>query len=230
MSIVNGQNIIDLAEKIELSHQVSITQVKSQSGKRAAQRRGPLLYNLSLKVGNAKINSDRYYSIMEEISSLNYGTNTLRFKLNKSTSSGNSLTYPRGLWTGTPTVAGANQTGQGVNIATTIVSASGYVKSLDYVQFSNSTKVHQIAPTVGAITAGSVSDNTTHSYDTDSSGNITIKLNTPLARSPADGSPIYFGENVVFHMMMRSKPSVTYLPGDIVEFGEFSFEEVIEDL
>jgi hypothetical protein len=90
--------------------------------------------------------------------------------------------------------------------------------------------VHQIAPTVGAITAGSVSDNTTHSYDTDSSGNITIKLNTPLARSPADGSPIYFGENVVFHMMMRKKPNVTYLPGDIVEFGEFSFEEVIEDL
>jgi hypothetical protein len=31
-------------------------------------------------------------------------------------------------------------------------------------------------------------------------------------------------------MMIGSIPSVTYLPGDIVEFGSFEFEEVIADI
>lgn len=230
MSIVNGQEIIDKAERIELKHQISIAQVKSQSGIRVAQRRGPLLYNLKLNVGAVAINSDRYYEVMEEIAALSYGANTLRFKLNKKTGLDKSLTSPRGLWSGTPTVNGADQTGQEISIATTVANETDYAKSLDFVQFSNSTKVYQIAPSVSAITAGSISNNTTHGYGTDVAGDSTLILNSPVAGSPVDASSVVFGEDVIFHMMMRDKPTITYLPGNIVEFGEFVFEEVIENL
>lgn len=228
MAIIDGQGILSHASQLELSQQVSLAQVKSQGGRRSAQRRGPVLYNLTLEVGNTGVNSDKYYEVLEEIIALSYGEHTLRFKFNKGTSEARKVTSPRGNWSGTPIVRTAGLTGTGMEISGCQVNDASYAKTLDYVQFEGSTKVYQVSP---ILTGSSNSGNTaTHVYAANGSGNLDFTLNSPLVNPPDQSSAVVFGNDVTFHMMLRGKPSVTYLPGDIVEFGSFQFEEVIADL
>jgi hypothetical protein len=225
----SGRGIIGRAGKLELGYSASIAQVKSQAGIRNAQRRGPLLYNLSVTIEPCILNSDIYYEIMEEILALNYGTNTLEFKLDKQTATGNSITTERGAWSGSPTVDAANQSGQNVTITVSGQNnITGYAKSFDYVQFNGSTKVHQVAPLLSG-------NQILSSYQTSASGsvridssNVGLNLNTPLAGTPSNGSAVVFGRDVLFNMAMMEKPNITYLPGNVVEFGDFKFEEVIQ--
>lgn len=232
MAIINatdGRGILGNASKIELSYQSSIVQVKSQSGLRRAQRRGPLLYNLKVVIEPAMINSERYYDIMKEILALNYGANTLRFKLDRESQSGRAITSLRGSWNAGASgiKASASQIGQSVSVTGAVANTSGFAKAFDYVQFQGSTKVYQVAPTIsGSNTGTTISD----SYDANGSGVVSIKLNTPLVKSPNTTDLVLSGTGVFFHMAMMEKPKITYLPGDIVEFGDFEFEEVIEEV
>ncbi len=227
MAIIDGQGILSHASKLELSQRVSIAQVKSQSGRRSAQRRGPLLYTLKLEVGNARLNSDKYYEILEEIMALSYGEHTLRFKFNKGTSEATKITTLRGNWSGTPVVRTEGLTGTGMKISGCLSNDPSYARTMDYVQFGGSTKVYQVSP---ALVGGSSGNLPLHTYAANSSGDLDFTLNSPLVNPPAQGSTVVFGEDVTFHMMIGSIPSVTYLPGDIVEFGSFEFEEVIADI
>ena len=237
MAIINGSGIISQASKLELEYQVSIAQVKSQGGLRRAQRRGPLLYNLKIVLEPARINSDRYYSIMNEILALNYGGNTLRFALDAKTFNGRAITTPRGAWNGSsghsvPAVSPSN--GQSVIIAGFIADGSDttvVAKSFDYVQFEGSTKVYQVAPTISGNSVSTLS-NIDDNYYADINGQSTINLNTPLVADPSvtSSNNVVFGEDVVFHMAMMKKPKITYLPGDIVEFGDIKFEEIIDTI
>jgi hypothetical protein len=288
----SGQGIIGHAEKIELDFKSSIAQVKSQSGRRSAQRRGPLLYTISVEVGSCKLGSDKYHSIMDEILDLEYGTNTLSFALDKEIETGMSVTSARGVWdtkqpagfqynneddpdkltAGTPDLdqqifLGAKTVGQrGQTVVLKGAWAGDYTSSLgnftpvfppntsdgrdistqpttligrkgDYIQFDGSTKVHQITSDVTAIKNGGVSEkctdssgNTVNAY----SGDITVELNTPLVASPdvdvvfADvNRGVRIGNEVKFNMSLMSRPSISYLPGEIVQFGQFVFEEVV---
>jgi hypothetical protein len=291
----SGQGIIGNASKIELGFKTSILQVKSQSGKRVAQRRGPLLYTVKVEIGSCKLGSDRYYSIMEEILDLEYGANTLSFALDKETAPGLSVTSARGDWdrtqpsgfqynneddpekdqSGTPDVdrqlflgsAVQGQRGQTVVLKgafggayvsdlypfdpalevdtddgrdTDSVSPDIIAKKHDYVQFDGSTKVYQVTEDATANRLGPISENcvtsagvTVNAY----SGFLTLRLNTPLVESPDPDVKlsgtlvdrgIRIGNEVRFNMNLAEKPSISYLPGDIVEFGSFMFEEVIE--
>ena len=304
ITATSGQGIIGLSSKLELSYQASIVQAKSQSGTRRAQRRGPLLYNLTVEVEPARLNSDRYYQIMEQIMLLNYGANTLEFTLDREVTTGFSITSPRGGWDFnnplnfrvnneepgsadtflTPKTAG--QTGQSITFEGafsgtfedngTTAPADGRVTNcninsdpstttqfhtqsdcetaggiwavqtgttigriFDYVQFEGSTKVYQLTADAVSDRAGPISADvgeadpmvTTDAY----SGDVTFNLNTPLVASPDMGSSfnvlnrgVRVGRECLFHMAMMEKPNITYLPGNIVEFGEFVFEEVIE--
>jgi hypothetical protein len=293
ITATSGEGIVGHAEKFELGYKTSIAQVKSQGGRRSSQRRGPLLYTLSVSVGSCRLNSDKYYSIMEQMLDLEYGANTLEFTLDKETDAGMSLTTARGLWDTTASIgfslnneddpnkltadpvavdkkliitAGtAGQTGRtmvcrgayagdytsSLHPFTPVVPPStadgrdqtgvGILigKKFDYVQFDGSTKVYQLTADAYSDRTGPVSENctdsnaaTVNSY----SGDVTFLLNTPLVNSPDVDSAfsdvdrgVRFGSECKFNMMMAGKPNVSYHPGDIVEFGDFTFEEVITD-
>jgi len=227
MAIVNADNFLKHVAKIELEYQASIVQVKSQSGRRRAQRRGPLLYNMEMTVEPAQINSEKYYDIIQFIQNLNYGNNTVVLPIDSSVS---TITTPRGSW-GTPVVTTANQVGQSITIRDSArPDIDGYASPFDYVQFQGSSKVYQVSAVVD--NTSPVTIVTSDDYDTDASGDVTLNLNTPLVIAPpiTGTGAVTFGENVKFHMAMMEKPKITYLPGNIVEFGDFRFEEVIENV
>lgn len=97
-----GEGILGYADTIEITHKVSISQVTSQSGIRAAQRRGPLLYSFKVKLGKVRLNSDRYHSIINNIHEMEYGANTISFKMNQKTGAGMSILSVRGEWNKVP--------------------------------------------------------------------------------------------------------------------------------
>ena len=163
MAIVNSDNFLKHVAKIELEYQASIVQVKSQSGRRRAQRRGPLLYNMEMTVEPAKINSPKYYDIMQFIQNLNYGNNTAILPIDSSTS---ILTAERGLWSGTPVVSGADQIGQSITITDgTTTAVTGYASPFDYVQFQGSTKVYQVSAITSSING--ITTISSDGYDTE---------------------------------------------------------------
>lgn len=205
-------DIINSAESLSLNKKVSIAQTKSQSGKRLAQKRGPTLYNLEVKVPTQRLNGDKYYLIEEEMMKLGYGSETF----NSANISGvlpTGMTSPRGVWSFSPVVSGASQTGTSINVyigsATVVV---GYAKALDYVQFTGSRKVYQI----------------TADASSNGSGVVTLQLNSPLVGSPGDLASVVFGDSVDFNFAIMKKPHTSYLPGELVQYGDFVFEEVIE--
>ncbi len=205
-------DIINYGESLTLDKKVSIAQTKSQGGIRVAQKRGPTLYNLEVDIPTQRLNGDTYFAIEEEIIKLGYGAHTF----NGASVSGvlpTAMTTPRGTWGNSPVVLGSNQTGNSITAFTGAAAAvTGYGKALDYVQFLGSTKVYQL----------------TQDADADASGNITLHLNSPLVSSPVNSSSIVFGTSVDFNFALLDKPTSQHLPGLLVQYGTFVFEEVIE--
>ena len=204
--------IINSAETVVLEKKTSIAQAKSQGGRRVAQRRGPALYNLEANVGMMGHNSEKQFSIEDELIKLDYGSKTFEQALVNGMIGGN-LTSPRGSWDSTPTVNGLNQSGNSINVSTSSNNITGYGKVGDYVQFSNSTKVYQL----------------TADADTSGGGLTTLHLNAGIVNSPTNGSDIVFGADVSFNFALISSTAPMYKAGDLVEYGKFVFEEVIED-
>tara|TARA_B110000285_G_C14983301_1_gene542536 strand:- start:14 stop:610 length:597 start_codon:yes stop_codon:yes gene_type:complete len=196
-------DIIDRAESLSLEKAVSIAQVRSQAGRRSAQKRGPTLYNLEAEVPAQRMNGTAHMSIEDEIISLEYGAKTFSQASIQGVFKVDTITKPRGTWIGTPIINGASQTGNTV----VVTNITGTVVAGDYVQFSGSTKVYQLK-------AGST--------------NTSLVLNCPLVASPTDASAVVFGNNVNFNFALKEMPSTQFLPGNIVQFGKFLFEEVIE--
>jgi len=196
-------DIINAAESLTLDKDTSIAQVRSQGGRRSAQKRGPTLYTLEVKLPAQRMNDTNHLAIEDEVMALEYGAKTFNQAGVSGTMPTDSITKPRGTWIGTPIVNGANQVGNTV----VVTNITGTVSTGDYVQFNGSTKVYQL-----------MSGSTTTS----------LKLNCPLVASPTDASSVVFGNNVDFNFCLKSRPSTQFLPGNIVEFGTFVFEEVIE--
>ena len=205
--------IIDAGENLMLERQASVAQTKTQGGRRVAQKRGPTLYNLEVEVPAQRLNSDKYYDIENEVITLQYGANDFE-SANITGKIGGSFTTPRGIWTGTPLVKLGSQSGNSINIDGATVSITNWARAFDYVQFAGSTKVYQV----------------TEDVNSDSSGNVTLKLNSPLVVSPGNNSVVTFGDNVSFNFAMMDRPSTNYQPGKIVTYGTFKFEEVIRDV
>lgn len=195
--------IINRGESLSLGKDTSIAQVRSQGGRRSAQKRGPTLYSLEVEVPAQKMNGTTHLAIEDEVIKLEYGGKTFHQATVSGVMKVNTVTKPRGTWTGSPAVDGANQTGNTV----TVNNITGSVVAGDYVQFTGSTKVYQLM--VGS---------------TDTS----LKLNCSLVASPTDTSLIVFGNSVNFNFALMERPATQFLAGDIVQFGKFYFEEVIE--
>ena len=205
--------IINRGENLILERQASIAQTKTQGGRRIAQKRGPTLYNLEVQVPAQKLNGDNYYSIENEVITLEYGKETFE-SASISGLIGGNLTSHRGLWSGTPIVSTGGQTGNTITVSTGVNDITNYVRAFDYIQFEGSTKVYQ-----------SVSDANTDS----ATGVVTITLNSPLVTSPALSSAVVFGRNVSFNFALMKRPTTQYQPGNIIQYGTFMFEEVIEN-
>jgi hypothetical protein len=228
MSVVDLGSILKYSSDIEIGQRASIVQAQSQSGKRVAQRRGPVLYTMKMKGLTHKVGSDEHIVLRTIIIALNYGANTIRFTLKNPTSGGASPTrlLSTGTWGGLPVIDGADQTGKSLNIRGCEDAVAIYNYTGDYLQFEGNDKVYQIAGTTS--TSNNVNEWLGYST-TDTAGNTTLHINTPLVKSPLDGSSIVLGEDVKFHMSMDEMPTVTYLPGDLVQFGDMNFEEIIAD-
>ena len=196
-------DIINAGESLSLEKAVSIAQVRSQGGRRSAQKRGPTLYNLEVTVPVQRMNGTKHLAIEDELIALEYGGLTF----NQASVSGvlvaDTVTKPRGTWTGSPVISGSNQIGNTVVIS----GLTGSVSPGDFVQFTNSTKVYQLK-------AGSTT--------------TSLVLNCSLVATPSNGSAVVFGNNVNFNFALKDRPATDYLAGDIVQFGRFLFEEVIE--
>jgi hypothetical protein len=228
MSVVDLGSILKYSSEIEIGQRASIVQAQSQSGKRVAQRRGPVLYTMKMKGLTYKVDSDEHIVLRTIIIALNYGANTIRFTLKNPTSGGASPTrlLSTGTWGGLPVINGAGQIGKSLNIKGCETAVTVYNYTGDYVQFEGNDKVYQIAGTTS--TSNNVNAWVGNST-TDGAGETTLHLNTPLVKSPLDGSGIVVGEDVQFHMSIDEMPTVTYLPGDLVMYGDMEFEEVIAD-
>jgi len=150
------------------------------------------------------LNGDTYYAIEEELLKLEYGLNTFYDSSISGVMKSGLIAKTRSSISGTPVVNGANQTGNTV----TVSGLTGTVEPFDFVQFEGSTKVYQIM---------------------EGSTTTSLILNCPLVTSPADASVVVWGDNVNFNFCLKDQPGANYLPGNIVEYGTFLFEEVIQD-
>jgi len=197
-------DIINAGESLYLSRASNIAQTLTQGGRRKALKRGPTLYNLEVKVPSQLLNGDTYYAIEEELLKLEYGLNTFYDSSISGVMKSGLIAKTRSSISGTPVVNGANQTGNTV----TVSGLTGTVEPFDFVQFEGSTKVYQIM---------------------EGSTTTSLILNCPLVTSPADASVVVWGDNVNFNFCLKDQPGANYLPGNIVEYGTFMFEEVIQD-
>ena len=84
-----------------------------------------------------------------------------------------------GPWTGTPSVAGAGQTGTTLNIDGATASVNGWGKAGDY------------------FVAGSKLKRLTQDADSDGSGNVTLHFEPPFYTAPNDNSAITFNPATV---------------------------------
>lgn len=256
-------DIINAAESLQLDRASSIAQVKSQGGRRSAQKRGPTLYNLEVKVPVVRMNDTKHRNIENEILALEYGAKTFDQAGISGRMKADTITKPNGIWVGTPVINGASQTGNTINVSglTPIVSATSFEVGVGYevVDLGTTTNAewNAIAGTTSVnytpgeqFTAQQVGTGTGTASDIRlkvatgdfvqfqgstkvyqlmyGSTNTTLKLNCPVVTAPTDGSSVTFGNHVDFNFCLKDHPTSTYLPGDIVEFGTFYFEEVIE--
>ena len=199
---------IDNATRIIYQRQVSIAQTKSQSGKRQAQRRSPLLYNFTVEYFPMAFGSDEYYAMEDAIIDTNYSTTVIT-----TTITNGDLFKPRGLWTGTPVVKGADQAGNSIIIDGASANRLNWARKGDFVQFNGLTKVFQV----------------TDDANSDTNGDVTLKLNgaIPSGGSPGDNTTVTFGENVEFRLAMMDRPEPTHSDGVLVFYSNGRFEEVI---
>lgn len=120
----------------------------------------------------------------------------------------------RGAWSGTPTVNGAAQSGNSINISTGANSVSNYARKGDFVQFSGFTKVYQV----------------TADANTDVSGNVTLSLNgaIPSLNAPADTTAVVFGNSVQFKLALLERPEPKITADNIAYYSAAKFQEVIQ--
>jgi len=197
-------DIINAGESLYLSRASNIAQTMTKSGRRKALKRGPTLYNLEVKVPSQLLNGDNYYAIEEELMKLEYGANTFHDVSISGVMKSGLIAKTRSSISGSPVVDGADQTGNTI----TVTGISGTVEPFDFVQFEGSTKVYQLM---------------------EGSTTTSLVLNCPIVTSPADQSSVVWGDNVNFNFCLKDQPGINYLPGNIVEYGTFVFEEVIQD-
>ena len=172
--------IFDNASSIKQSNRLSVTSATTISGKRVSQRRGPFLYTFEVEMNMMATSSEAYKEVRKEISGMDFGVDTLSTSIP-------SLTTNGGTWAGTPVVQGSNNSGRFVDISGLTASVTAIIQDGDYVQFGNNAKVYQV-----------VGD-----FDSDSSGEVTIKLNSPLVATPVSGSTPVLGTSVVFNLAIN---------------------------
>jgi len=201
--------IFNNARGIKQGHKLSLMSTSTISGKRVSQRRGPFLYTFSVEMNIMATSSEEYKSIRKEIAGMDYGVEPLQTSIPTLTSNGGS-------WAGSPVVVGGTQKGKFVEIEGLTPNTTDIILDGDFIQFSNNGKVYQV-----------VGD-----FDSGSSGEAIIKLNSPLVISPVDGSTPILGASVSFNLAIDDAEfSMGFTPrtvsDNLVSLGEMNFTEVI---
>ena len=86
-------------------------------------------------------------------------------------------TTPQGVWTGTPVVAGAAQTGRSVNLSGFTNSVTGIAKAGDLLKFANHTKVYMV----------------TADANSSATGTATLSIEPALMQSPGNAEAVVSG-------------------------------------
>jgi hypothetical protein len=201
--------IFDNASSITQSNNLSVMSASTISGKRVSQRRGAYLYTFSVSLNKMPTSSSAYKNIRKEIALMDYGVNPLSTAIPV-------LTKDGGSWLGAAIVAGASQTGRNVILSGFTASTSDAILDGDFIQFSNNGKVYQ-----------AMGD-----YASDVSGNVTVKLNSPLITPPINASSVIHGTSVVFSLAIdKAEFSMSFTPrsatDNFASANTFEFTEVI---
>ena len=208
------KGLFKVIESIRFDNQTKVVRVRSQAGKGSAQRVGPFLYGFRVTIPDCIQHSTQHSDIIDQLASSNYGTNPFVSGLPA------GITKARGSWGTNPGSPAVNQAvstlGTSVDCDGAPANITGYAKAGDYVQISGDAKVYQL----------------TDDAATDSLGDFTLKLNSPLAKDSVDGTALLIGNDVEFRVILASIPQERLLKLDninnIVRYGNINANEEIE--
>jgi hypothetical protein len=202
--------IFNYAKSIQLGYKQNIPMHLSQSGFRSAEVRSLYLYTFVVVPNEMITDSEEYNDINSEIRGMDSGLKTMLTKIPMATKE-------RGAWDtpDKPRVKGANQLGRTIIIDGFKHNTEKVILNGDFVQFEGGNKVYQVDG----------------NYDSGVDGSTTVRLNTPLLKSPTDDSEVIYGEDVVFNLQMEEHSLASLTPrginSHIATWSEFTFTEVI---
>jgi len=197
---------------IEEAHQNSIVSVKAQSGKRISAVRGPFLYNfrtLPVTFTNDSSTNDDFLDQLHDTVFLSEAIYT---------SLPGNICRHRGVWSGSPKLSMAGETGKSISCNGSPTGGGNigkYGRAGDYVQFEDDDKVYQL----------------TSDCTAQSNGTFTLNINSPKVVETVSGKDITFGNDVVFKLVSGAPPRATYIPlndtTELVTYSKIDWEEVI---
>ena len=201
--------IFNNASSIKQGNKLSLMSASTISGKRVSQRRGPFLYTFEVGVNVMSTDSTAYSAVRSEIASMDYGLNPI-------TTTIPTMTIDGGSWSGTPVVSGNSQTGRTLNLTGFNPSQTNVILDGDFIQLANNGKVYQA---IG-------------NYSSNSSGDVSVAINSALVTSPVTATAVTHGTAVTFTLAIDEADfTMEYTPkgltSNLVSPGKFSFTEVI---
>lgn len=179
--------IFDLATSISVDQRQTTYRAVSQSGTARTAIGSPLFYYFSVEV--RPMYRDELELVLSELTTSRYGVDTITSVIP------HGLVWADSNWV-SPTVLAAVNAGNQVQIST---AADTTLQALDWIQFSNHSKVYQLAESV----------------TTNNLGQATISLNTGLttALTTNPATSVVTGPAVQFNLLYENIPNLTTVPG-----------------
>lgn len=201
--------ILDYANDISVDRTSRIRRSISNSGYARLERGSPTFY--SMKVNLPLLTKTQFKEVEAELITLGDGISFL----NTTVPVGVDLTYADGTLTAIDSngisVVDGNTSGTQVQLSNVEIGST--VKAGDYIQFSSSSKVYQIAADAAV-----------------SSGVITFDLNQGAIEDIVSPNTYNYGNDVSFKIMLGGRPNVTIVPGpgfNYYQYDTFTFQEVL---
>ena len=211
------------ATNISIEHLTAIAQITSQSGVRQSQRRSPVFYRIKVKYPTMINNDDNHKALRKAIITNQYGnltfTSTLPTKWNLLKNEGkfkkkliNDVEQiPRPY--DDPDDTKDTLYGYKIKVNNYLANRDDLGKIGDFIQFSGWAKVLQL--TRDATTK--INSNVTDFY---------VNSAIPMGAINTTNT-IRTGNDVIFNLMVEKRPEPTFLNGNLVQYSDAVFREVL---
>ena len=207
------------ATNISIEHLTAIAQITSQSGVRQSQRRSPVFYRIKVKYPTMVNNGDDHKALRNLILTNQYGNLTFTSKLptkwnliqKDGTFLANGTNVPRPY--DVPNVATDTLYGYNINVTNYMAGETNLGAIGDYIQFSGWAKVLQLTRIAKTAT------NSNHSI-------FYVNSAIPMGAISTTNT-IRTGNDVIFNLMVEKRPEPTFLSGNLVQYSDAVFREVL---